>query len=187
MKTFFCDIDGIILDFEATIRSGLEAHLGRLLYPPWCFTFEEAFGLPDSALGVPTVEPNAVWHHIYETSSLLYPDAFDFIVRLRRADWYVVGLSNRTGAIAQDASRRDLTSVPFNELVYVNSTGEKYEHLRRALPTYYVDDNPRYAANAAEVGATTFLLQREWNQRCADLGGYTRVYSLTEIAKVLGA
>jgi len=183
-RTLVTDIDGVLLNLEHTIHKVLERRYGGWLEMPHCFTFEEAYGIPTAALGKPSPH-SETWRDIYATPTKLYPDALEFVVKLRAAGIKVIGLSYRCEA-GREASRRDLEAVPFDKLRYVDEPEEKHEFVgvvaSRGL-TWYIDDHPVHAADMAYVvpQAKTYLLTRPYNLRCLDLGNYHRVLNLDQI------
>jgi len=189
-RTLVTDIDGVLLDFGLAIRSVLENLYWGELKTPHCYTLEEAYGIPAAVLGKPSPHSDT-WRDIYATPAKLYPDALEFVARLKAAGINVIGLSYRCEA-GREASRRDLAAMPFDELHYVDDPKDKPAFVSEAArngQTWYIDDHPVYAADMAEAvpSARVYLITREWNQRCLDLGNYHRVSNFVEILREVEA
>lgn len=172
MKKFYTDVDGVLLDLEPVICKSLEDLTGRAVSAPWCFLFEEAYGLPASMM-----KPlfDSVWMMPAELS--LY--AVMFVHELHKKGFEVIGLSHRPGTAAKQAALRDLANLPLDNLILVENQKDKIPFFKPG--TYYVDDLPILAATAGDLGATSYLLTQGTNKQCHDFGNYTRVSSLLEL------
>jgi hypothetical protein len=181
-RIFYCDIDGVLLNLEATIRHVLSKELNLdLLDPVRTSSFEEYYGISKYVLGAPSDPPNRIWSKIYDQPLDAFMNAITFVKELQDLNFEVIGLSHRVGIQAADASKRELEAnrIPLDNVVFVNSAQEKLGYL--GFGKAYIDDLPHFAANAGTTGAQTFLISRPWNLQSADLGNYVRVSNLLNI------
>lgn len=182
MVKFYVDIDGVMLNLEKVMRSCLMDELDgekrlRLVLGPsmtWCYFMEEAYGLPSSVV-------KKMFDRVWNTPAKLYLDAQAFVKALQAKDRYeVIGLSYRPSTESKKAAFRDLDGLGLNDLILIDNPKDKHVYFKEGVK--YVDDHPNYAANAGELGAETFLITRDWNLRCRDIGNYyTRVDTLREL------
>lgn len=174
--TIYTDIDGVLLNLDQAMCCVLHALTGRRFNHKWCYSFEEAYGLPDSLMRV-------AWPELWRREISSYPSAARFVSKLRK-DHKVYGLSFRPGDNAKESSRHDLArqGIWFDGLIYVENPRYKFTHLANHAHLY-IDDHQGQAATAAAMDIKTFLITRPWNRDCRDFGSYKRVRSFAEILR----
>jgi len=167
-KQFYTDIDGVLLDLDSKMRKHIAKNFNLKNLPlSSCYSLEDGYGITNSKFML------ALSEAIKEPADF-FPGAAEFVTSLKALKFQVIGLSTRYDVLAEVAVRRDAGYLELDDLIVVRTNAEKIPYFQPG--GFYVDDMPTQAAEAAARGCHSYLMSRQYNWACKDLGGYTRVW-----------
>lgn len=180
--TFYMDLDGVLIDTESIIREVLSEVTGRGPFDrkdTYTYNFKEGYGISNKTM-------DEIWPKVFDRVAPIYPGAVEFVEKVKQFGFKAIGLSHRPGNPAKRTSMvaLKLGDIRLDMVIYVEHPNDKLEHLRRPDAAWYIEDNPEYAANAAEI-LGTFLVTRTHNWQAHDLASYIRVAELDQVFKTV--
>ena len=166
-KTIILDCDDVILDWRLGFSLWMKAK-GWEVTNPYPTDQRMLGAFPGKSWDEIRVEmPDFNRSPAFSRLSFL-PDAPDGVAALRESfpDSTLVILT-ASGADPKTREMREinLAGLPFDHLIMLDLHGSKAEWLAQAVkPALFIDDHPRHAEAAANLGMTTLLFDRPWNR-----------------------
>jgi hypothetical protein len=192
MKTFVCDLDGVLLQSGKVFAKKWSEILGVDLT-------EDAFTcwIMEWALGVDPKLNDRFWSEVWDLELEPYPDAGWFVHRIKSLGYRFVVLTSRMASEkARKSVYRDIWKITYNGVYEIDDIivcdtkkGEMKSKYIHDIPDaeYFVDDHLK---NVIDVKVNcpklkeVFLMDRPWN-RSLDLAKYERVFSYGDILESL--